>query len=59
MPIDELFAELSSKLSHMTTSEFTDLLKQTENPDEKELYSVVFNTILRQQQKQVIKENKF
>lgn len=59
MPLNELFSELSSKLSQMTTSEFTDLLKQTENPDEKELYSVVFNTILRQQQRQVIKENKF
>ena len=59
MPLNELFMEISSKLSQMTTSEFTDLLRQTEDPDEKEFYSVVFNTILQQQQKRVIKENKF
>lgn len=59
MILKELFAEMYSKISQMTTSEFTDLLKQTEDPNEKELYSVIFNTILQQQQKQVIKANKF
>lgn len=59
MPINELFTEISNKLSQMTTSEFTELLKQTENPDERELYSVVFNTILQQRQRQIIKANKF
>ncbi len=59
MALKELFAEMYNKISQMTTSEFTDLLKQTEDPNEKELYSVIFNTILQQQQKQVIKANKF
>ena len=59
MALKELFAEMYNKISQMTTSEFTDLLKQTEDPNEKELYSVIFKTILQQQQKQVIKANKF
>ncbi len=59
MPLNELFVEISSKFSQMTTAEFVDLLKQTENPDEKEFYSVIFNTILQQQQRRVIEANKF
>lgn len=59
MVLNELLAELYNKISRMSTSEFTDLLKQTEDPNEKELYSVVFNTILQQQQRQVIEAKKF
>ena len=59
MQLSELFAELYSRISQMTTSEFTDLLLQTQNPDEKEFYSTVFNMILQQKQKQVIQANKF
>jgi len=52
-------AKIRTQMEHMTTSEFTELLNQTENPDERELYSVVFNTILQQKQQEVIKANKF
>jgi len=56
---DVEIAKIRTQLEQMTTSEFTELLKQTENPDERELYSVVFNTILQQRQRQIIKANKF
>lgn len=59
MPLNELFKELYSKISQMTNSEFTDLLRQTEDPNEKELCYAVFNTILQQKQREVIKGNKF
>ena len=57
--ISNLLTEIRTRMEHMTTSEFIDLLNQTENPDERELYSVVFNTILQQRQRQIIKANKF
>ena len=43
----------------MTNAEFTELLKQTKDPNEKELCYVVFNTILQQKQREVIGANKF
>ena len=59
MPLNELLKELFSKIGRMTNAEFTDLLGQTEDPNEKELYYAVFNTILQQKQREVIKANKF
>lgn len=59
MPVSELFKELYNKISRMTNSEFTDLLSQTEDQNEKELCYAVFNTILQQKQRDVIKANKF
>jgi len=59
MPLNELFTELYSKISQMTNAEFTELLKQTKDPNEKELCYVVFNTILQQKQREVIRANKF
>ncbi len=59
MPINELLKEVCNKIGQMTNAEFTDLLMQTEDPDEKELYYAVFNTLLQQKQRKVVKANKF
>ena len=59
MPLDKLLTEICNKISQMTTSEFTDLLMQIEDENNRELLSVIYDTLLQQKQRQIINAKKF